>query len=427
MPKFEVHIPATDPRGISFTFRVDADGWTAALQAGMARLGPQGEGRGQNMLVDVQDDNSLHVTDAETGRVFQIRELSDLEAATAVIKRRQPPASPQAGFSPAAETIIESRANLPEDIRRELEQADQQDRARAAAPPPVPLVAADDDDEDTDPGLQPAATVQQMLRPKVTVPPPSGEPVTVLQRRVTPRAGAPAQAPQTGPRRPAALVSPAPRGDTPLREPTTRRGATPRTTSDLELQVVELERPIRPVTGTIGRSKAARKEEDIETVLSEIFERASEVFGYPDPTEALYFLLDLALEKVPSDAGSVLEVDEATGDLHFSAARGPKAAELLQAGLVVPFGAGISGFCAHSGVSVALSDVQKDPRYYAEISRRVAYETRSVLASPMMDGGRTFGCMQLLNRKGTPVYTSHEVGILSYLAHQAARYLSALS
>ena len=130
--------------------------------------------------------------------------------------------------------------------------------------------------------------------------------------------------------------------------------------------------------------------------------------------------------KVPCDAGSVLEAD-AQGDLRFSAARGPKAAELMEASLVVPSGSGIAGFCAHEGVSVALSDVQKDPRYYAEISRRVDYETRSVLASPMMTHGRTFGCVQLLNKKTSPVFEPHEVGILSYIAHQAALYLNALS
>src|SRR3954471_14575111 len=135
MPKFEVHIPANDQKSFSFTFRVDADGWTAALKAGMARLGTPGSTPGQNMLVDVQDDNSLHVTDAESGRVFQIRELSEAEASTAVLKKRVPASNPSlaptslpppivpepAGFNPGAATIIESRENLPEHIRRELE------------------------------------------------------------------------------------------------------------------------------------------------------------------------------------------------------------------------------------------------------------------------------------------------------------------
>ena len=68
----------------------------------------------------------------------------------------------------------------------------------------------------------------------------------------------------------------------------------------------------------------------------------------------------------------------------------PKAKELVAAKLVVPAGEGIAGFCATEGVSVAISDVQKDPRYWSEVSEKVDYETRSVLCSPMMTHGRSF-------------------------------------
>jgi GAF domain-containing protein len=139
---------------------------------------------------------------------------------------------------------------------------------------------------------------------------------------------------------------------------------------------------------------------------------------------ALYFVLDLAMEKVPADAGSVFRADAASGDLSFVAARGPKAKELVSARIIVPAGEGIAGFCATEGVSVAISDVQKDPRYWAEVSQKVDYETRSVVCSPMMTHGRSFGCIQLLNRAGGPHFAEHEVGIVSYLAHQAALYLN---
>lgn len=437
MPKFEVHIPANDQKSFSFTFRVDADGWTAALKAGMARLGGPGSTPSNNMLVDVQDDNSLHVTDAESGRVFQIRELSEQEASTAVVKKRVAsnpglsPAPPPA-INPAAATIIESRDALPEHIRRELE----------AGPRPSPPSRAwsrddEDDDEDTDPGRSlrtvremeqidtPAVTPQEVIPTKKTqiqVPSTSRSEETRVGR--TRSRGSNPAAPSgrsgsssgSGSRRAVPSQPPLPR------EPASRRGATPRGTADP--QVVELERPVRPITGTIGRARTGETQ-DIESMLSEVFERVQEMYGKPDATQALYFLLDLAMQKVPVDAGSVLEADP-QGDLHFAAARGPKAAELLEANLIVPSGTGIAGFCTHEGVTVALSDVQKDPRFYAEVGRRVDYATKSVLTSPMMTGGRTFGCMQLLNKKGSPVFEPYEVGILSYIAHQAAQYLNAL-
>ncbi|HLL55943.1 MAG TPA: GAF domain-containing protein, partial [Myxococcaceae bacterium] len=188
--------------------------------------------------------------------------------------------------------------------------------------------------------------------------------------------------------------------------------------------VVELEQPVRPV-GAIGRPQRKRNtREDIENVLAEVFERVQSVNAKKSVNEALYFLLDLALEKIPAESGTLFRADPATGDLFFSAVRGPKAQELLRANLVIPAGTGIVGFCVHEGVTVALSDVQKDPRYYAAVAARVNYETRSVLATPLMTQGRTFGCLQLINKQGTPLFSEVEVGLAAYIAHQAALYLA---
>src|SRR5688572_5772726 len=85
MAKFEVHIPAADENGFNVTFRVDAENWMAALKTGMLKLGEQGS-LVQNIMVDIQDDNSVHITEPVSGRVFRIREMTESEAASAKIK-----------------------------------------------------------------------------------------------------------------------------------------------------------------------------------------------------------------------------------------------------------------------------------------------------------------------------------------------------
>ncbi len=136
------------------------------------------------------------------------------------------------------------------------------------------------------------------------------------------------------------------------------------------------------------------------------------------------FILDLAMEKVPCESGSVLRADAATGDLTFITARGPRAKEVLSSKIVVPAGTGIAGFCAAEGVSLALSDVKKDLRYYGKVGEKVDYETRSILCAPMMTHGTSFGCVQLINRKSDGHFLEHEVGVVAYLAHQAALFLN---
>ncbi|MER2563190.1 MAG: hypothetical protein ABTQ32_20850, partial [Myxococcaceae bacterium] len=86
MPKYEVHIPAADQGGFNITLKVNADNWMAALKAGMQKLGEQGS-VSSNVMVDVQEDQSIHITDNMSGRVFRIRELSEEEARAAQVKR----------------------------------------------------------------------------------------------------------------------------------------------------------------------------------------------------------------------------------------------------------------------------------------------------------------------------------------------------
>ncbi len=357
MPKFEVHIPAAEAGGFAMTLKVGADNWMAALKAGMAKLGEQGSSV-QNVLVDIQEDNSIHVTESRSGRVFRIRELSEEEAAKAPLRR-------------------------PSQIRaREAMMAAQ--RAQADAGKTQPALPAYRPDEPTVKG-------------------------SVLKED--------SGAAQRADARTA-----------PVRRPGNK--SSPRIEVE-RLQIEELEHPTKPVTAPIGRKKTgapAAKETPpaggpIEDVLADVFMRVQEIQN-KRPEEALYFILDLALEKVPADAGSVLGADGASGDLTFLAARGPKAKELLGSKITIPAGTGFAGFCAAEGVSVAVSDVDKDPRYYGQVAEKVDYETKSLLCAPMMTHGRSFGCLQLINRKSGPHFQEHEVGILSYLAHQAALFLN---
>lgn len=193
--------------------------------------------------------------------------------------------------------------------------------------------------------------------------------------------------------------------------------------------VEELERPVKPTTGSIGRIKtippmSAASRAQAEDALADIFLRVAELSSMPDVRRAMDFVLELALEKVPCEGGSVLRADAATGELTFIAARGPRAGELLAKKLVIPAGTGIAGFCAAEGVSLALSDVEKDRRFYGKVDETVGFATKSILCSPMMTHGISFGAVQLVNRKGDAHFLEYESGVLAYLAHQAALYLN---
>jgi hypothetical protein len=428
MAKFEVFIPPASPEGFNVTFRVDANNWMAALRIGLMKLGQQGA-TAQNILVDIQDDNSVHVTESESSRVFRIRELSDEEASEAkqkagteplvlddrAVTPKETPAVVVADQKPAIFEPLPRSTTLPE----HLTAGDKSDLPTVVASPTVTdlaIVRGTEDPKTPALGNETVPSAPAYMPPEPAPAPQAARaPTPIAKKTLPPIALKPAQpaAPRLSP------VS------------QMRKSAIPSRAGTKELmpdKVIELEKPTKPVAGAIGRSKPAPdKKAKLEDTLAEVFERVQEVYAKSGPDAALYFLLDLALEKIPAESGSVFKADAASGDLTFWAARGPKARDVLDAKLIVPAGTGIVGFCATEGVSVALSDVQKDTRYYAAVSSRVNYETRSVLCSPMMTHGRTFGAMQIINRKEGSQFAEYEVGLLSYIAHQGALYLNSVT
>lgn len=384
MPKYEVHIPAAEQGGFNITLKVNADNWMAALKAGMQKLGEQGS-VSSNVMVDVQEDQSIHITDNMSGRVFRIRELSDEEAAKAQVKRPSQ-IRPAVAKRPEAKT----------------------DPGRPALQPPT--------NEKTEPGFDSNKTMPAMPAEQA-----AEIRAAIAKEEEKKKIAAPATQKIDPP------TEPPPK---PFRASSGSRvgnKSSPRIEVRQE-DVEELEHPVKPVTAPIGRQKSspafAQSKQTAEDVLADVFMRITDLNDKKDVVEAMQFVLDLAMEKVPCEAGSVLQADLSSGDLSFITATGPKARELLKSRVVIPVGTGIAGFCAFEGVSVAVSDVQKDQRFYAAIGEKIDYETRSLLCAPMMTHGRSFGCLQLINRKGGPQFAEHEVGVLAYLAHQAALYLN---
>ena len=171
----------------------------------------------------------------------------------------------------------------------------------------------------------------------------------------------------------------------------------------------------------VGRAPPTEPQRSVDELLGELFERTQQLYDAATLTEAANFLLDLAMESIPAESGAVFISDINADELYFAAARGPKADDVMD--FRVPMGMGIVGFCAQSGVSLAVSDVHHNPHFYAAISKSLGYETRSLLCSPAQMDGRVFAALELINMKGASTFTRDHVNVLNYLAHEFADYL----
>jgi putative methionine-R-sulfoxide reductase with GAF domain len=76
MAWFEVFIPSLQPEQgrMDVTLTVEAQNWIGALRAGLANLG-EGQEAIANVMCDIKEDKSIHVTDVSTRRVFRLREV----------------------------------------------------------------------------------------------------------------------------------------------------------------------------------------------------------------------------------------------------------------------------------------------------------------------------------------------------------------
>jgi hypothetical protein len=173
----------------------------------------------------------------------------------------------------------------------------------------------------------------------------------------------------------------------------------------------------------IGRPAPETRAED---ALAEVFQRAGEVHARRNRDDGLGFLLDLAMEKIRCEAGSVFLARLGSGDLAFAVARGPKAEEIRRLGIRVPMGAGIVGFCTQENVCLAVSDAERDARFYRRVSEAIGYATRSLLCAPIGSAGQVHGALELVNKADGAAFDRSDVAIASYLAHEAGSFLARL-
>lgn len=131
-------------------------------------------------------------------------------------------------------------------------------------------------------------------------------------------------------------------------------------------------------------------------------------------------LLDLtvrkAVELLQAEAGSLLLVDEESGDLVFQVAIG----ESDLVGTRLPAGAGIAGEVVRGNRPVRVENVQQDRCWYPEVDRRSHFVTRSLLGAPMTAHGTVIGVLEVLNRRDGRPFDEDDERLLTALAAQAA-------
>lgn len=141
-------------------------------------------------------------------------------------------------------------------------------------------------------------------------------------------------------------------------------------------------------------SRALSAELDLPALLSKVMATAARVTG--------------------AAAGSLLLLDESTGELVFETTLGA-VGERVKSVRLKP-GEGLSGWVAARREPLLVNDVAADPRWSPRVDRRTDFETRQLVAVPVLHQGRLLGVLEAINKSGGGRFDDNDRRLLELLA-----------
>lgn len=162
--------------------------------------------------------------------------------------------------------------------------------------------------------------------------------------------------------------------------------------------------------------------EELSATLNQlkVLERVIHLYGAPAELDmVLEGLMDAAMAAVDAESGALYLLDADKNELYFAAARGPKAAEVLALDITIKPGQGLAGNCFLHKQVIAVSDVQREPRFFKEVSASVGYEVRSLLTAPVVNDSEPYGAIQVINKRGSDEFTAGDIEVFTRLGRYA--------
>jgi diguanylate cyclase (GGDEF)-like protein len=149
-------------------------------------------------------------------------------------------------------------------------------------------------------------------------------------------------------------------------------------------------------------------------ILTDIVKTANSIL---EPRKVIELIMARIQELIPSEAWSMLMVDESRQYLTFELALGEKGKDV--ASFRVKMGEGVAGWVAQSGEPTIVNDTTCDPRFTAKFDTETQFQTRSILCAPLIARGRTIGVVEIINRLGGP-FTRTDLDLLLTLVEPCA-------
>jgi Nif-specific regulatory protein len=182
------------------------------------------------------------------------------------------------------------------------------------------------------------------------------------------------------------------------------------------------------------RQERARLQDEKQLLLDEVFALRRYIRALQDlqgtvqhftPEQDVLTLLDetlqCAMALLDATDGSLMLIDEETDELVFVLVRGDVSETLT--GYRFDRQQGIAGWAVEHGEPVVINNVRSDPRFLSAVDKSVGFETRSIVAVPLVARGKALGVIEVINKRSGEDFTDDDAGLLSVLATISASAL----
>jgi HD-GYP domain-containing protein (c-di-GMP phosphodiesterase class II) len=170
------------------------------------------------------------------------------------------------------------------------------------------------------------------------------------------------------------------------------------------------------------------RKEQHEQRLKEIMEIEDQMAASFDADQVMRILLERSRQFLKVEASSLFLVDEEQGDIVLEmASQQDKQFEKIR----VPFGKGIIGYVVEHGETLVVGNVHQDKRHYQGVDQSSGFQTRSILAVPLVaqqinlgsglgvSKEKIIGGLEAINKmEGT--FQPEDVELMQMLARKAA-------
>jgi len=158
--------------------------------------------------------------------------------------------------------------------------------------------------------------------------------------------------------------------------------------------------------------------------LRDLQRAATAITAKEDPLPLLNEILYAALTVTDSSAGSLLLRDPETDELVFVVVHSEQNIRLE--GYRMDGKTGVVGWAATHKKPVIVNNPRQDWRFSSLIDQTFDFETRNLVALPLVAGGRVLGVLEMLNKFSGEDYTEGDLDLLGLLGLIAATALDAM-